>query len=374
MEKVITVIGGGNGASAAAADLSVRGFKVAWYELPQFEANVAEVMKLKGINLEALPSSGLTSRFVSIYKITTNIEEALAESELVLVILPSFAQETVARLCAPYLRDDHIVVLTPGNFGGSIRFSQVIKQAGCKTKVTVAEAECMMYACRKVNPTTVWLRGLKRSLGLAAFPATDTDRVLAKVKEVYEHTVKNPDVLVSGLSNPNFIVHLPVVLGNISNIENGVDAMFYYTGMTPAIGRIIDAIEGERLSLRKVGIELRPTLEMFKDYYGYQGASGNSIWELCRKNPVYDGSKLPKTLNQRYLLEDIPYGLIPMLKLLEQFGLPNYHIKLVVDTLCMASGFDLYSKARDAKELGLDRLSAEEFLTLVRTGARSAQA
>jgi opine dehydrogenase len=374
MEKVITVIGGGNGASAAAADLSARGFKVAWYELPQFGANVAEAMKLKGINLEALPSSGLKSEFVKVYKITTDIQEALAESELVLAIVPSFAQEAVAKVCAPYLREDHIVVLTPGNFGGSIHFSQMIKQAGCNKKVTIAEAECMMYACRRKSPTTVWLRGFKRYLGLAAFPATETDRVLAKMKELYEYTIKNPDVLATGLSNLNFLVHLPVVLGNISNIENGTEAMFYYSGMTPAIGRIIDAMEAERMSLRKVGFELRPIFDVMKGYYEYQGASGNSIWEFCRTNPVYDGSKLPKTLNQRYLLEDIPYGLIPMLKLLEKFGLPNTHIKLVVDTLCMASGFDLYGKARDLKKLGLDQLSAEELLAFVRTGARSAKA
>jgi opine dehydrogenase len=374
MEKHITIIGGGNGASAAAADLSYRGFKVAWYELPQFESSVAEVIKLKGINIEALPSSGSTSGFVKIDTITTDIEKALAGSELVLVIVPSFAQETIARVCAPHLRDDHIVVLTPGNFGGSIRFRQILQECGCREKVTVAEAECMMYACRKKNPTTIWLRGFKRDLGLAAFPATDTDRVLAKVRQLYPHMIKSPDVLVTGLSNLNFLVHLPIVLGNLSNIENGTEALFYHAGMTPAIGRMIDAMEAERISLRKVGLQLRPIFDIMKGYYTYQGAAGNTIWEFCRTNPVYDGSKLPKTLAQRYLLEDIPYGLIPMLKLLDKFGLPNTHIKLVVDTLCMASGFALYEQARDLKKLGLDHLSGQELLEFVSVGGKSAKA
>jgi opine dehydrogenase len=77
---------------------------------------------------------------------------------------------------------------------------------------------------------------------------------------------------------------------------------------------------------------------------------------------------MPKSLNHRYLLEDMPYGLIPMLKLLEQFGLSGAHTRLVVDTLCMASSFNLYETARDMKRLGLNHLSAQQLLEFVTVG------
>ena len=80
---------------------------------------------------------------------------------------------------------------------------------------------------------------------------------------------------------------------------------------------------------------------------------------------------MPKTLNHRYLLEDMPYGLIPMLKLLEQVGLPGTHTKSVVDILCMATGVNLYDTARDLRTLRLDHLSAKTLLEFVTVGGRS---
>jgi opine dehydrogenase len=371
MVKHITVIGGGNGGSAAAADLSLRGFKVAWYEVPEFESNIAEAVRRKGIDLEAAPACGLTSGFVEIDTITTDIEQALVNSELVIVIVPAFAQDGIAQLCAQHLRDEHIIVLMPGNFGGAIRFQQVLHECGCNKKFTLAETETLIYGCRKKTPDSISINGYKGELGLAAFPASDTDCVLATFRQLYPAARKLPNVLVAGLSNANFLLHLPVVLGNLSNIENGVDAPFYGHGMTPAIGRIIDAIEAERMTLQTVGIQLRPLLDILKGYYGHQGGAGNTIWEFCRNGSVYARNKMPKTLNHRYLLEDMPYGLIPMLKLLEQVGLPGTHTKSIVDTLCMASGVNLYDAARDLKKLRLDHLSATTLLEFVTVGGRS---
>lgn len=48
MEKV-TIIGGGNGAFAAASDLTIRGHQITLYELPQFAKNLEEVSQRGGI-------------------------------------------------------------------------------------------------------------------------------------------------------------------------------------------------------------------------------------------------------------------------------------------------------------------------------------
>lgn len=46
MEKV-TVIGGGNGGFATAADLTIRGHQVTLFELPQFSSGLSEVIKTR---------------------------------------------------------------------------------------------------------------------------------------------------------------------------------------------------------------------------------------------------------------------------------------------------------------------------------------
>jgi opine dehydrogenase len=374
MTHTITVIGGGNGAFAAAADLTIQGFKVALFDLPQFESTIADAAKLGGITLETLPSSGLAAGFAKIDTITTDIKKAVAHAELILVIVPSFAQEMVAQTCAPHLEDGQIILLTPGNFGGAIRFRQCLVNAGCTARVYVAEAETMMYACRKKDSTTIWVRGNKQCLPVAAFPAADTDHVLSRAAKIYPRFIKAANVLVTGLSNLNTILHLPVMLANISNADNKADVLIYHAGMTPGVGNIIDKMEEERIALKQVGLELRPMLDIIKGYYGYQGSAGNTIWEFMRTSPVFPTSKVPTSLNHRYLTEDIPFGAIPMMNLLSKAGLPNRTIGEVVDLLCIASGLDLYRNPRDLKSLGLDDLSMPELLEFVRSGRRAKSA
>ena len=85
--RKITIIGGGNGGFAAAADLTIRGHEITLYELPDFRNGLAEVIEKGGIELETLPSNGLKGGFAKIHKITFDIEEALKASDIVFVIV-----------------------------------------------------------------------------------------------------------------------------------------------------------------------------------------------------------------------------------------------------------------------------------------------
>ena len=69
MEKV-TVIGGGNGGFATAADLTIRGHQVTLFELPQFSSGLSEVIKRGGIDMEAYANNGLQGGFAKLHKIT----------------------------------------------------------------------------------------------------------------------------------------------------------------------------------------------------------------------------------------------------------------------------------------------------------------
>ena len=206
MEKV-TVIGGGNGGFATAADLTIRGHQVTLFELPQFSSGLSEVIKRGGIDMEAYANNGLQGGFAKLHKITTNISEAIAESDIIFVVVPAYSMNTIASMCAPHLRDGQIVVLTPANFGGSLYFHNVMKQQGCTAQVTLAEFSCMMYACRKKSPSSVWVRGYKHNMGVACFPAAHTDEVVAKLKVLYPYLIKYNNILETALSNINTTLH-----------------------------------------------------------------------------------------------------------------------------------------------------------------------
>src|SRR5699024_9749605 len=78
-----------------------------------------------------------------------------------------------------------------------------------------------------------------------------------------------------------------------------------------------------------------------------------SFEELAGKNPIYYESKLPQSLNHRYLIEDIPYGLIPMLSILEKFNGQFSSIKSVINMANVLTGCNYYEQARTLESLSL---------------------
>lgn len=365
----ITVIGGGNGGFATAADLKVRGFNVTLFELPEFKQNIEAIMEIGGINLEVLESTGLKGGFAKLDKITTDIEEALAEADVIFVIVPAFGQANMARTCAPYLKDNQIIILEPGNFGGSICFYNELKKAGCNKNVIISETDCMLYATRKKDPTTVWLRGYKRSMGLAAFPSKNTDLVIEKIKNIYPTVIKRNNVLETGLSNSNTIEHIPIMLFNLGIVENKMDVLMYHEAFTEAIGKIVSKLDEERMSVNKSGIvKLQPMFEIIKDWYSCQGAKGETLQELSKSNPIYSWSKLPTSLSHRYIIEDVPYGLIPMYEFVEKFGTSCSTIKAILELVTVVSDRDLFENARDLRSLKIDVFDAKQLVEYLTFG------
>ena len=374
MKERVTIIGGGNGAFASAGDLSLRGHEVVLFEFPEFEANISDVKKLGGINFTTLPSSGLQEGFGSLYKITTDIEDALEGSEIIFVIIPAYGHENVAKSLAPYLRDGHIIVLAPSNFGGSVLFSKWLNQYGCEKDVHIVEFECMMYACRKKDSTSVWARGYKHGLGCAFFPSCDSDEVFNRLKEVYPILVKRNNVIETWLSNINTIVHTSLMMLNANSIDNKRDMLFYRECLTDSVENLMEKLEKERLGINGIeGITLLPLAQIMKNYYSHQGAEGNTMRELANSNPIFNWSKMPTTLEHRYITEDVPYGLIPMWELLGEYGLPNNTTKSLIDIICAMCNKDFYKDAITLDTVGIKGLTKEELIQYVTFGNKSLQ-
>ncbi|MGI6317371.1 MAG: NAD(P)-binding domain-containing protein [Dethiobacteria bacterium] len=106
MHKPIAVLGGGNGGRCMAADLTLRGHKVNFYEHPSFKDKIKEIQETGIINLVGIDVSGAAK----IHKVTTAMEEALENAEIISVITPSFAHEIFFEEMIPFLQDEQIVI------------------------------------------------------------------------------------------------------------------------------------------------------------------------------------------------------------------------------------------------------------------------
>ena len=173
--KKIAVLSAGNGGQALAADLALRGHDVALYDLPRF-APVIEAIRRRGNTIELQNKITGTA---TIRLVTTDIAEALDGAEVVYFTAPSYGQKAFFDLAVPALSDGQVIVLMPGNYG-TLALKAALREAG--KDVLVAETDNLPYACAATEPGVVNVRGVKKAVTLAAFPAGDYAAVEAAVE------------------------------------------------------------------------------------------------------------------------------------------------------------------------------------------------
>ncbi len=362
----LAVVGGGNTAFGFAAALKLRGLEVALLEAPEFAASVEPVNQQGGIKICGVAGEG----FAEIDTVTTDAKEAVVGASIVLICVPAYGHRRMAELLVPHLTSGQIVVLTPGNCGGALAFAQMVQKKGTGQAPIVAEASSCLFACKKDGPAGVWIRGIKQGLPVAAFPAKHTGQVVRALKEVFPQFEPARHVLETSLSNVNHIVHPPGTLLNLGLVElSRQDWAFFTQGLSPAVCRIMEAIDRERVEIvRALGLEPTTTLEWMLRFYGGQGMKGNTLFEAASTSPIHGAAKGPRNIDHRYISEDIPFGLVPIASIGRELGIRTGAIDTVVGLASLVSGRDWWTDGRTADKMGLAGMSASQMVEYVTEG------
>ena len=359
------VIGAGHGGKAMAAYLGLHGFPTALYN--RTPARVAQIRALGGIDLELEDG---TRHFARLRLVTSNMQEALAEAQVIMVAVPSSAHRDLAMLCAPYLQDGQVVVLNPGRTFGAVEFAHAIQAAGCTSDVVVAEAQTFLFASRSNGPAEVRIYRTKNAIPLAALPARRTPEALAAVTPAFPQFVAAPNVLHTSLDNMGAIFHPALTVLNAGRIEGTQgDFQFYVEGLTPAVARVLEALDRERVTVAAaLGIRAQSAREWLDMAYN---ATGANLYEAMHNNAGYQGIKAPPTLTHRYIFEDVPMSLVPIASAGQQFGVSTAAIDTIVRLASLIHGTDYRSRGRTMAKLGLANLTVDEIRQLVEVGETS---
>jgi len=320
----VAVLGGGNGAFAAAGDLALRGHCVTLCEAPAFFHHLREVRGSGTLHVEALPTTGLPSGRAQLALVTDDAAAALREAQVVLVIVPSYAMGFFADFVAPALRSHHLLLLMPGNLWGAYRAAARVQATSAPAGVLVGEAECLIYAARKTGDGGVTIRGYKKHLGVAAANAGRTAELHERLLPLYPDLRRLDSVLQSGLNNVNPFFHPVILLSNLGLVGAPQPRRFYVEGVSDTVARLIERLDGERLALGStLGVALPSLRELLLLWYAHEGAAGDSLHAVIQSVPAYRHSLFPLELaTTRYLLEDIPFGLVPFTQLATRAGVP----------------------------------------------------
>ena len=358
-----TVIGAGHGGRAMAAHLALMGFKVTLYN--RTPDRVAAIKARRGLDLDSFDDG--PHGFARLARVTSDMAEAIGDSDMIMVVVPSSAHADIAKECAPHLRDGQIVILHPGRTLGAIEFQRTICGNGCKADVTIAEAETFIYASRSDGPAQVRIFRIKEAVPVAALPATRTPQVLEALALAFPQFIDGVSVLHTGLNNMGAIFHPALTILNAGRIESTLgDFEFYMEGVTASTARLLEALDRERVTVAaSLGIRARTALEWLQMAYN---ARGEDLNEAIHNQTGYVGIKAPSTLNHRYIFEDVPMSLVPIAALGQHYGVSVRGMDSIIRLGCIIHRTDYWRRGRTLEKLGIDRLSVGELTQYVMEG------
>jgi opine dehydrogenase len=364
MSEQITILGGGNTAFATAANLTLRGFEITLCEIPGFEYMLDPIRENNVIHLLGVEETGAAR----IDRITTDIEATLEASDLVLLIVPSYAHKPFALACAPHLRSDHTVVLMPGTLG-TLEWATLLREQNIN-EVTLAEVDTAPYVCRKTAPDSATIWGTVTGLGLGVLPATETDRVRDRLEPLFPGLQTYPTVMACGLAAMNPVVHPAGVLMNAGRVEYSHGEFYFYEeGVSPSVAKTIMTVDAERRAIAKaLGYALPAADEAFhRAGFGPRG----DLWATINGSRMLTQLKAPGSLKSRWLTEDIPYGLSTWHDVGKQYGVDAPLMRGLVDIGSVVMGFDGWAGGRSVRELGIEGMDLDTLNAFLQTGSIS---
>jgi len=355
---VVAVLGAGGGGQSAAVELSQAGHRVRLWN--RREETLAAIRQQGCVRFRGVLGEGSVRPDL----VTTDLDEALDGADVAVVCLPSIAHEAVFADLASRL-GDRPLVLNPGHTGGALHARECWRRAGCPLP-PIAELSTLTYVAR-VHDDVVTTTGRATLVRGAALPGGRA--ALDAAVELFPGVEPASNVLVSSLSNVNLVLHPPGALLGLSWVEaTRGDFTFYVDGMTPAVARVMAALDGERVAVaRAFGLEVAGLVEEMRRIGTVEpeDARTGSLAEAVRGGRANATIKAPDSTAHRYYREDFPFGLLPFLALASVAGVPVPTASALLELASAAVGPGLLEHGLDAAALGVAGLDADALVRSV---------
>lgn len=348
MQHKYVIIGAGNGGQSLAGDMVIRGVSVAAI-YDKNPAPIQDIHEAGGIKM----SGPVVQGFAPISHPTDSLEDAMQQGNVFLVTIVGNFHPVLAKEMAPYVREDDIILLIPGNAGSSLIFRKALADAGVKKMPLIGEALSMPYATRLLGPAHAGIKARKLNLPIAALPASRNDELIEAIHPAIPEVSLWSDSLSVGMNNINPGGHVPYYLYNIGKVESpsALDADFHAWN-TPTTDRIRELYDGERISVMKA-VGLKPL--------SYEDAS-----ILCYNGEHYVPIKQDKIVSSnavqvpdRFIDEDVPLNMILVEEMGKELGISTPVTTLLIDTANLVRGRDFRSTGTKMNKLGITSIDAD---------------
>jgi opine dehydrogenase len=359
----VAIVGAGAGGCAVAARLALCGFEVRlWSRSP---ATISPLAEIGGIEYEGVLGEG----FVRLPLLTNDAGAAIAGADLVLVVAPTHAHADIARAIAPHLHADQLLMAAPGHT--LLLIPDTIRRHGGRLG-TYCDCSSLPFICRKIAPARVRITREAQILYFAVFPGERLDATAERIRPLLPQIAPRPSLLHTVLPYTNAVHHPPALLLNVGRVEStGGDYHHYYDGITPSVGRLIDALDRERLAVAAgLGVAIEPLPQHFfrMGYTSVAGREGGTAYDVFHNSEPNRFIRAPSTIDHRFFNEDVPYGLVAIAELGRVAGVPTPLADAVIDVAGIVAGRLFRRDGLTRERMGIAGLSPKELAELLQTG------
>ncbi|AMG62309.1 NAD/NADP octopine/nopaline dehydrogenase family protein [Staphylococcus lugdunensis] len=351
----IAIIGSGNGAVTAALDMVDQGHEVRLYCRNQSLEKFNTAFERGGFDFN---NEG-NEKFIEFTNISDDIAYVLQDAELVQVIIPSSFIEYYAKVMSYHVTNDHLIFFNIAASMGSIRFMNVLEDRNIDVHPKFAEANTLTYGTRvDFSQARVDLSLNVRRVYFSTFNREELNDSYDKVSQIYPQLVKEESLLKTNLENGNPEVHPGPTLLNVGRIDHAQKFSLYKEGITQHTVRLLHAIELERINLgRRLGFELESAKESrIQRGYLERTDEDEPLNRLFNTSPVFSQIPGPNHVENRYLTEDIAYGLVLWSSIGRVIDVPTPNIDAVIIIASTILERDFFEDGLTVEELGLEKL------------------
>ncbi len=282
----------------------MEGHDVSLVELDSFAESIIPIQDNGGIDVIGAYGEGKAA----LACITTDIQQGIEARDILIFCVPAYGHEAFMRACIPYLEDGQLLLFI--GYFGALRMAEVLKDAGSPRDVVIGELLNCVFVCTKTGPCSVHIKKRKMGLPFATIPSDADVESVRMALRLFPDWKRSQSCLETSINNTSPLIHTTGSICNAGWIESTRGGFqFVNQGVSPAVVKVRTALDVEKQELAKrLGFEPIAYDTLMQAFYAHEEKAPSAVagGKQAAKNDA------PQSLQHRYILEDVKYGLVPM--------------------------------------------------------------
>lgn len=298
--------------------------------------------------------------------LSTSAGELSEFSDVLIIAVPAFGHKMVMDALAPHIRPGQPIIISSHSAFGALYLGDLLDARRIEAPVIAWSTTAL--TSKRTGPGEVRIGSLRARVDICTLPEAASHDGLKTCQKLFgDRFLVCDGLLAVTLSNVNAQNHLGIALCNLTRMEKG-ETWRQVDYMTPKVARLLEALDSERLTIaHTLGLKVRSVHEHFSlSYHVTENSDLGEMFVEMQQRKL--GGNGPASADSRYVTEDLPYGIVPMVALGDLAGRPAVLHRAGLDIFCALYGRDFRRECDLLDALDLGRFNLMELIAAARRG------